>query len=123
MAVLIRFDLDPSGSVLFEAADDEPGIDRASRVGDLVESSSTSLAAALGEIRHAASVALRQFQTMAEQPDEVQIEFGVKLTAQAGAVIAKTGLEGHLKVQLTWRNEAAADAKDERTVRTETAAR
>jgi hypothetical protein len=32
----------------------------------------------------------------------VEIEFGVKLTAEAGALIAKSAVEGHLVVKLSW---------------------
>jgi hypothetical protein len=98
---LVSYELD-SGTVLVEVGE-QTGFSRASRVGDLAESASMTLATALTQVRDAADVALRQFRGMASKPDEVQIEFGVKLTAQAGAVIAKTGLEGQLKVKLAWR--------------------
>ena len=32
----------------------------------------------------------------------MEIEFGVKLTAEAGALIAKSAVEGHLVVKLSW---------------------
>lgn len=35
-------------------------------------------------------------------PDEVEVAFGVKLVAQAGAVVAKTATEGHFVVRLRW---------------------
>ena len=38
---------------------------------------------------------------------EREIEFGVKLNAAAGAVIAKTSAEGHLTVKLTWSRSAS----------------
>jgi Trypsin-co-occurring domain 1 len=61
-----------------------------------------SLEKALTDVRDAAAAALKQFQTMASQPDEVEITFGVKLDAQAGAVIAKTSIQGHFEVKLKW---------------------
>ncbi|MFE2032629.1 CU044_2847 family protein [Streptomyces scopuliridis] len=36
------------------------------------------------------------------KPDGVELEFGVKLMAEAGAVIAKTSAEGHMTVKLSW---------------------
>lgn len=39
------------------------------------------------------------------RPDSVEIEFGVKLTAEAGALIAKSSVEGHLVVKLSWSPE------------------
>ncbi len=41
---------------------------------------------------------------MARQPDEVEITFGVRMDAQVGAVIAKTGIAGNFEVKLTWRS-------------------
>jgi hypothetical protein len=38
------------------------------------------------------------------------IKFGVKLDAEVGAVIAKTGVEGHFEVKLTWRAPTATPA-------------
>ena len=43
---------------------------------------------------------------MARKPDEVEIEFGVKLNAEAGALIARTGTEGHFQVTVRWSKES-----------------
>ena len=39
-------------------------------------------------------------------PDEYEVEFGLKLDAEAGAVIAKTGVSGHFTVRLGWKEPA-----------------
>jgi hypothetical protein len=39
-------------------------------------------------------------------PDGVEIEFGVKLAGEAGAIIAKTSGEGHFTVKLSWTAKA-----------------
>ena len=100
---LMRFSLDNGGSVLVEVREDDPGVVRASHARVVIESASTSLANALAGVRDAAATALGQFRDMDAHPDEIQVEFGVRLDAQAGAVIAKTGIDGHLKVKLSWR--------------------
>lgn len=99
----MRFSLDNGGSVLVEVGEDEPGVVRASRAREVIESASTSFGTALASVRDAAATALSQFRDMDVLPDEIQVEFGVRLNAQAGAVIAKTGIDGHLKVKLTWQ--------------------
>lgn len=43
----------------------------------------------------------------------VQVEVGVKLTARAGAVIAKTGAEGHLETKLTWTRDLGPEREGE----------
>jgi hypothetical protein len=97
----MRFGLDNGGSVFVEVEEDEPGVVRASRAREVIESASTSFGTALASVRDAAATALHQFRNMDVLPDEIQVEFGVRLNAQAGAVIAKTGVAGHLKVKLT----------------------
>ncbi|WP_189544067.1 CU044_2847 family protein [Streptomyces gelaticus] len=57
---------------------------------------------ALTGIRSAAESALAVFRDGALKPDGVELEFGVKITAEAGAVIAKSAVEGHMVVKLSW---------------------
>lgn len=104
MAELMRWELDDGDEVLVEIAGDAPEISPVSRAGDMIESAGVSLSSALGHVRNAASVVLTQFKNMADRPDEVEVEFGVRLTAEAGAVIAKTSVDGHLNVTLRWTN-------------------
>jgi hypothetical protein len=35
-------------------------------------------------------------------PDTKEVEFGIKLTAEAGALISKVAGEGHFTVRLAW---------------------
>ncbi|MCA2185548.1 CU044_2847 family protein [Nonomuraea cavernae] len=41
-------------------------------------------------------------EKLAVRPDGVQVEFGIKFDAEAGAVIAKAGVEAAVTVTLTW---------------------
>lgn len=103
MTELVRFDLEGGGSLLVEVDADEPGIERASRTDDLAIRASQSLDAAMEGVRSAADMTLAKLHAMAEAPDEVEVQFGIRLNAQAGAVIAKTEAEGHLQVRVTWK--------------------
>jgi hypothetical protein len=113
VAELTRFKLADGGSVLVEV-DQPPGISRVSRQGRILEAAGESFDRALAQVRDAAVTALHQFRTMRHRPDEVVLKFGVKLDAEAGAVIAKTKLEGNFEVTLTWRSTtgSATDADD-----------
>ncbi|MBV2357584.1 hypothetical protein KUM39_25005 [Streptomyces sp. J2-1] len=66
-----------------------------------------SFEGALDGVRAAAQSALRVFRDGALRPDSVELEFGVKLSAEAGAVIAKGATEGQLVVRLAWSGERA----------------
>ncbi len=100
MPELARFELEGGGSVL---VDEEPGVARVSRQGRIRDAKAT-FETALHEVRDAAIVALAQFRAMACQPDDVEITFSVRLDAEFGAVIAKTGMSGNFEVKLTWRS-------------------
>ena len=103
---LTRFPLEGGGSVVVEI-DPVPGTSRVSRRDDLIEDAKGSFEAAFANVKDAAASALDTFRSMTRGPDEVEIKFGVKLTAQAGAVIAKTGLEGNFEVKLKWVRDPA----------------
>ncbi|WP_370945406.1 CU044_2847 family protein [Amycolatopsis sp. cg5] len=116
MTRLADFPLDDGGIVQIEIDEPLDGMDRAGRVGTVVREAGESFERALAGVRDAASAALGQFRSMAERPDEVEIKFGVKMDAQAGAVIAKTGLQGQFEVKLKWiRTESEDPSPEEET--------
>jgi hypothetical protein len=108
MEQLLRFE-SGGGTVFVEVADDEPGIERATRVDDVVIKARESLESALEQVRVVANVTLAKLGNLARQPEQVEVQFGIRLTAEAGAVIARTEAEGHLQVKLTWSRSAAGD--------------
>jgi hypothetical protein len=81
----------------------EDGVVRVGRGGEIVQSIGQTFDESIGRVRDAATAALRQFQSMTRRPDEVEIKFGVKLDAEVGALIARTGVQGQFEVKLTWR--------------------
>ncbi|MFG2648687.1 CU044_2847 family protein [Streptomyces sp. NPDC048436] len=103
MSELMRWESD-DGPVVVEVDSRDPGFRSVSRRSDGSEIHDVEghFGAALGNVRGAAMSALRTFRDQALDPDGIELEFGVKLSAVAGAVIAKTAAEGHLTVKLTW---------------------
>jgi hypothetical protein len=110
MTELIRWKLDDGGEVLVQGTPDGPEISPVSRSSALIETASTSLGTALASVRDAASEVLGQFRQMPVRPSRVEVEFGVQLTAQAGAVIAMTSIDGHLNVKLSWEAPDLSEA-------------
>jgi NTP-dependent ternary system trypsin peptidase co-occuring protein len=103
---LARFELEQGGSVVVEV--DPPrgtGMERIGRTADAVRDATAGLERALGDVRRAASATLAQFQSMAQRPSEIQLSFGVKIDAQVGAFVAKTGGEANFQVTVTWKPE------------------
>jgi hypothetical protein len=71
------------------------------------------LDSSLDRITPAADLLLSKLRRLAHRPDEATIEFGVKLTGHAGAVLASAGVEANFNVSLTWRRSSETDASGE----------
>jgi len=56
-------------------------------------------------IRPAAQTIIQKLRALHDPPDEIEVEFGLKLNAQVGAFIAAAGTEANYKVTLTWKRE------------------
>jgi len=58
---------------------------------------------AISRVRPAAEAIVAQLRSLAAAPDEVEVEFGLTLSAEAGAFIAAASTEANFKLTLTWR--------------------
>ena len=101
------------GTVVVETDDGEPGFQSVSRASDRLYEAAGTLEDALQGVRSAAESALAALRGGALNPDAVELEFGVKLNASAGAVIAKTSVDAQLKVKLTWGRPAGGAPQEE----------
>lgn len=104
---LVRWETD-TGSVVVEMDRSQPGFQSVTRKpGEIIVDVKKNFEDALKNVRDAAVSALDVFRDEVLNPDQVEIEFGVKLSVAAGAVIASTAAEGHLTVKLSWSRETA----------------
>ncbi|MDQ0403627.1 hypothetical protein J2S50_002176 [Streptomyces sp. DSM 40167] len=101
---LVEFKTGDGVRVVVEGVEDEDGARLVSR-GDGPARAARTFEDSLEGVRAAAASALRVFRDGTLRPDAVELEFGVKLSAEAGAVIAKGTAEGHLVVKLSWAPE------------------
>ncbi|CDR08615.1 CU044_2847 family protein [Streptomyces iranensis] len=107
MDSLARVPLEGGGAILFEAAPEFGGPVKAGRVTDAIQELPRSLRESLAPVRETARTVLQELRQAG--PDEVEVEFGVNVSAKAGAVIAKGDVAVHLRVRLLWKNGEAAD--------------
>ncbi|MBY8844813.1 CU044_2847 family protein [Streptomyces sp. SP2-10] len=98
---LVEFRTEDGALVVVEGVGTRSGARLVSR-GDGPAQAARTFEGALDGVRAAAAAALRVFRDGSLRPDTVEIEFGVRLSAEAGAVIAKGSAEGHLVVKLSW---------------------
>lgn len=113
MKRLVEFPLEEGGTILIEVdVPERPGMVPAGRGEDMPEKAQQTFEAALDRIRPAAQVIIRKLRALHDPPDEVEVEFGLKMDAQAGAFLAAAGVEANYKVTLTWKREAARVAAE-----------
>jgi hypothetical protein len=105
MKHLIEFPLQDGGTIVVEV--DEPmtegGVVKAARSpGEVAEKAKETFEDALDKIKPAAQSIVTKLRDLHDQPDEISVEFGIKLSAAAGAFIASAGIEANYKVTLKW---------------------
>ncbi|MBT2439164.1 hypothetical protein J7E93_03305 [Streptomyces sp. ISL-36] len=64
----------------------------------------------LDTVRPVAESFVGRFRGLANAPDEITLEFGVSLSAEADVVIASTATAANFSVSLTWNRSAGSDA-------------
>jgi hypothetical protein len=96
---------DQAGTTLLVEVDDPGELGNRPVGRDMAERARQSLEAALSDVMPGVNALTARLQDLAKKPDEVALEFGVKFTAEAGALIAKTSLEGNIKVSIKWANK------------------
>jgi hypothetical protein len=109
MAELAQFPLSGGGVVVVEtdAADlSARRVMRGSGTEAVIATANATFESALQTVRAAAEGILNQLRSLAEPPDEVAVEFGVKMTVETGAVIAKASSDANFKINLTWKKSA-----------------
>jgi len=104
------FTINEDTPILVEFAP-RPGVRQVSlSPADLAEKSAQALDRAMGTIRQMAQRVSALRVTLPDEFTQVELEFGLKLEAEAGALISKVGAEASINVTLTWER---SDAEDE----------
>jgi hypothetical protein len=105
MKRLIEFPLEGGGSVWVEVEEPDPpgGVVRAANPREMMAKAGQTFEDALDKIKPAANVLIARLRGLSDPPDEMAVQFGLKLSAEAGAVVAATGAEANYTVTLTWK--------------------
>ncbi|MFE3632773.1 CU044_2847 family protein [Streptomyces sp. NPDC059168] len=112
MKGIARLPLEDGGAILVEATPEPDGPVRAGRISDAVQELPRSLRELLGPVRETARTVLQELRQAG--PEEVEVEFGVDLSAKAGVVITAGEAAVHLKVRVVWRDGGSIpQARDE----------
>ena len=104
MKPLIEFPLDDDDSILVEVEELPPSELVANYPGQqVVVQAKTSFADAMDKIKPVAANIIGKVRELKDSPDEVEVKFGVKMTAEMGAVIASANVEGNYEITLKWK--------------------
>jgi hypothetical protein len=107
MKHLIEFPLQEGGTILVEVEQFEPeeGEVLATRPGEVVATAAQTFEHALEKLKPAANTIVAKLRGLSDPPDEIEVEFGLKLSAEVGAVVASAGAEANYKVTLNWKRQ------------------
>jgi hypothetical protein len=105
MSRLVEFPLQDGGAILVQV--DEAAAGPVTRgLGDrrlVTEQAQQSFEQAIARVQPAAQALISRLRALADAPDEVGVEFGLELSAEAGAFIAAASSTANFKVTLSWR--------------------
>jgi hypothetical protein len=112
MSRLVEFPSESGEAILVEVKEGELGGEtrRGLSPSVVVERAQTSFEEALDKARPMATSLVRKLRDIGaaagNPPDEVQVEFGIVLNAEAGAILASASAGANYKVTMTWKRQA-----------------
>lgn len=102
MTVLARIPLDGGGTILVETTESEDdGPVKVGRLRDAVNEVPRTLGEILQPVAETARILLDHLSRA--RPAELEVEFGIDLATEAGAVITKSTIGTNLKVRMVWK--------------------
>jgi hypothetical protein len=100
VTAVVRFE-DAKGELYVEVDEHDFSVEKVSRTDDEIIDAADRLDTVLDRTRPTIKRLLDTVGSLA--PQEWEIEFGLKLNAEAGVMVAKTAAEGHFTVKMTWK--------------------
>jgi hypothetical protein len=105
MKRIVEYELEDGGSILVEVDVPEGGgFERVSRTDEITKAS-ISFDQALDQVKPVAQKVIKKLRDITDPPDEITVEFGLKLGAKAGMVLASADAEANYTVTLTWNRD------------------
>ncbi len=108
MADVLAFTSEDGGTVLVETTELGSGgpVMRGGRPESVVIEAGRSLEQVVGRIGPIVSGIVREIRESSEWPDEVEVEFAVKISADSNLVIARAGGDANFRIALKWGRAA-----------------
>jgi hypothetical protein len=102
---LVQFPLEDGTYIIVEVEQPETdeSIRRISRGEDILLKTEQSFEAALERVKPIANTIINKLRSLNQPADEVEVKFGIKMSAEAGAIIASASIEGNYEITLKWK--------------------
>jgi hypothetical protein len=103
---VLEYELADGTPVFVETADarTEEKPQRVTRCGGVPQKIDSRFEEAVARIRPATQILLDNLRDL-NTPDQINLEFGLKFSANAGAIIASVDSEATFKVTITWKSQ------------------
>ena len=107
MKRLVEFPLENNTTILVEV--DEPfdvgdgDVPRGLGASELADKAQQTFESAISKIRPLAAAVIGKLRELQDSPEQVSVEFGIKLSAASGVVLASTAIEANFKISATWK--------------------
>jgi Trypsin-co-occurring domain 1 len=105
MAELVEFKSEQGGAILVEAAEPAGGPVTRGGPGAAVVEAEESLDHVVGRLGPAVKGIVSELRGAADWPDEVEVEFAVKISADSNVIIARAGGEANFRISLKWAGQ------------------
>jgi Trypsin-co-occurring domain 1 len=99
---LIEFRLEDGTSVFVEAESSGREAVRGGRAGGLAMEAGETFESALARVQPAAFAIVELLRAISDAPEEIEVEFGIQLSAEVGAFVARASGDANFRVALRW---------------------
>ena len=103
MTRLVQFRLEGGDSLYVQVDEEGAGPVPAATPGEIAAKAKMTFEEATAKLGPIARAVLAQVENLG--PDETSVELGLKFSAEAGVILAKTAAEGTCKISIKWKKK------------------
>lgn len=109
MKRIVEFPLESGDSILVEVDEPAPIDDRIGLRDEIVQKAHQTFESALEKVKPIANAVITKVGSLNQPADEVEVKFGIKISAELGAIIASGNGEVNYEITLKWKREPQND--------------
>ncbi|MCC3439922.1 MAG: hypothetical protein JGK24_27155 [Microcoleus sp. PH2017_29_MFU_D_A] len=110
MKRIVEFPLESGDSIFVEVEDPVPIDDCIGLRDEIVQKAQQTFESALEKIKPLTNAIMTKVRSLNEPADEVEVKFGIKMSAELGAVIASGNAEVNYEITLKWQRKSNDDS-------------